>query len=142
MIKASIQVQSLKQYKTWELKQLLQYPLFHQPARLQTMIIILNILNMIKRVILIHVHREKFSEPTEYGTRNIIGGIMSLFLSNTRRVHANYVLHIHSAPGQKKEECFQEAHLQNITKEIARTLRRKSTSINAARLLLNIPMVQ
>ena len=85
------------------------------------------------RVIFIHVHREKFSEPTEPGTMNTTGGIMSLYSNNTRHVHAKPAKHIPSAPDQRQDGYFQEAHLQNITKEIVETMKRRSTSINVVR---------
>jgi hypothetical protein len=97
------------------------------------MILILNILNTIRRVILIHVHREKFSEPTEYGTMNTTGGIMSLYSSNTKRDHANPARHILSVQDQRQDGYFQEVHLQNITKEIVETMKRRSTFINVVR---------
>jgi hypothetical protein len=76
-------------------------------------------------VILIHVHREKFSEPTEYGTMNTTGGIMSLYSSNTKRDHANPARHILSVQDQRQDGYFQEVHLQNITKEIVETIEEK-----------------
>ena len=85
-------------------------------------------------MILTPVHSEKLSEPTEHGTRNTTGGITSLYLSNTRHDHASHVRYARNAQDQKMREYFQEAHLQNITKEIAGHLRRKNTFIRDVRL--------
>ena len=70
----------------------------------------------------------------ERGTQSTTDGIMLSHLSNTEHDHAKSARDTHNALDLKTAESFQEAHLQNTTKGIAKHIRRKSISARDVRL--------